>query len=97
MITPSKKSPTIKPETRGKGYVRSKADFLAELDLSAYPDLMRVADIAEALSISKQVVYHLLEEGELDCLALGKRCTRVFKTSLLEYLERQLQEKCVDG
>ncbi|MGF1571448.1 MAG: helix-turn-helix transcriptional regulator [Sumerlaeia bacterium] len=81
-----------KPNSQGKKLMRSKKELLAQVDLSAYPDLMRVTDIATVLCVSKQVVYLLIEEGELEALHIGKGCRRVFKGSVVDYLERQIQE-----
>lgn len=91
--SPQKKQRTTeKAASRGKVQFREKAEHLAKIDLSHYPLLMRVAEVAEAVCISKQTVYVLIEEGELEVLRFGEKSTRIFKTSLQDYMARQLED-----
>ena len=56
--------------------------------LKKYPDAMRVCDIAEALSCSKNTVYEWIETKELFSVTMGRKII-VPKTVLIDYLINQ--------
>ncbi|MDK2972282.1 MAG: hypothetical protein PWP23_2037 [Candidatus Sumerlaeota bacterium] len=66
------------------------ADFLRHLGLERLPELLPVATVAELLNVSPQTVYRLLHCGELNGLQLHAESIRIFKRSLIAYLERRL-------
>ncbi len=53
--------------------------------LKKYPDAMRVCDIAEALSCSKNTIYEWIESGELFSVTMG-RTIIIPKNTLIEHL-----------
>lgn len=53
--------------------------------------LLRVREAAEALRVGTNHVYALLEDGELEKIALGPRRTRVTLRSLEAYVSRMTE------
>lgn len=66
------------------------SEFLHRLDLARQPELIRAADAARLLGVSRQTVYKLVACGEVAALRVGRNGLRLFRNSLAEYLERQL-------
>lgn len=50
-----------------------------------FPELWRVARIAEALDVSEPTVYKLMETGKLPYVQIG-RCRRVKRTDVARFL-----------
>ena len=76
-------SPAPEPERPGP-----PRDVLAAVGLGTAPALLRVADVARALGVSRQTVYRLVAEGELHAVRLGPKGTRVLRESVAALLER---------
>lgn len=66
------------------------ADFLRHLGLDRLPELLPASTVAELLNVSPQTVYRLLNCGEINGLQLHADSIRIFKRSLVAYLERRL-------
>lgn len=54
--------------------------------LQNYPDILNVAQMCEALTISTKTGYLLLRDGKIACLKVG-RSYRIPKAHLLTYLK----------
>ena len=55
------------------------------MNLSEFPDVGRVADVAAAMHCDVKTVYGLIDRGELDAIRLGVSI-RVTKQALLRFL-----------
>jgi excisionase family DNA binding protein len=51
--------------------------------------LLTRAQVAEMLGVSVQMIHLLIQRGELRCIKIGKRFTRVDSAELDRYLESQ--------
>ena len=54
--------------------------------LADYPDVMKPADVMEALGIGKNLFYELVNEGRLKASRIGK-IWRIQKKSVIEFLD----------
>ena len=55
------------------------------VNLSDYPDVSKVADVAAVLDCDPRTVYALIEEGRLDAVRLGRNL-RVTRVALMAFL-----------
>lgn len=55
--------------------------------------LLTVREVAQVLRVGVYHVYALLEDGELEKIALGPRRTRVTRRSLEAYIERMRDKR----
>ena len=55
------------------------------MDMSEWPELMTVAEVAAILRVSKMTVYRLVNDGTIDSRKVG-RSFRVMADSLRQYL-----------
>jgi len=53
--------------------------------LTEYPDILTVEEMSKALDVSTKTGYHLLRDGKITCLKVG-RAYRIPKAHLLAYL-----------
>jgi excisionase family DNA binding protein len=51
------------------------------------PKLLSVADVAEALALSKQTVYSFVQKGELRAYKIGQQF-RIPEDAVMEFLQR---------
>lgn len=65
-------------------------DHLRRLNLGKQPELIRAADAARLLGVCRQTVYNLVACGEVAAVRVSRSGLRIFRSSLAEYLERQL-------
>lgn len=56
--------------------------------LEEYPDIMTPREIMYALGLSKNIVYNLIQSGEIPAVRVGNKIWRIRKDKLLEYLNR---------
>ena len=54
--------------------------------LADYPDVMKPADVMEALGIGKNLFYELVNDGRLKASRIGK-IWRIQKKSVMEFLD----------
>ena len=75
----------------GVGNIRLAAeDYFDKIDWADLPDLAPVNVVAERLGVSRQVLYRLVETGEIHGVRVGPGNIRLFRQSVLDYLRRQL-------
>lgn len=53
------------------------------------PLLLRPAEAARWLQVSRTKVYDLINRGELPALRLGRRCTRIPREALTDWVARE--------
>jgi excisionase family DNA binding protein len=53
--------------------------------------LLKAAEVAEILNISRSFAYHLMQSGEIPFVRLGKAC-RVRPQDLVDYIEKNIQQ-----
>lgn len=56
-------------------------------------ELLRVAEVARALKVSRKRVYQLVEEGDLLSLRLGPRLMRIPRRSLERLVQTKIREE----
>ena len=54
-------------------------------------ELYRVIRVAKILDVTRKQVYHLINEGKLECVKLGPRQLRVSRSSIEAYLKERKQ------
>ncbi len=54
-----------------------------------YPDLMTAKEAMEALGIGKNLMYKLLNDGEVKAMRVGGKVWRISRKSLSEYAKTQ--------
>jgi len=54
--------------------------------LEEYPDILTTRDVMEILGISKELMYKLINSGQLPAYRLGSKTWRINKTSLINHL-----------
>ncbi len=54
-----------------------------------YPDLMTAKEAMEALGIGKNLMYRLLNNGEVKAVRVGGKVWRISRKSLSEYAKTQ--------
>ena len=54
--------------------------------LKDYPDVLTAKDAMKILSISKELLYDLINSKQLPAYRLGKKSWRINKESLINYL-----------
>ena len=52
-----------------------------------YPDILTPRDVMEILSISKNTLYHMIQNNDLPAFRLGPRSWRFRRDDLIAYLE----------
>ncbi len=57
------------------------------MDVQNLPEILTVPDIAKRLKISRQMVYKLINDGQLHCYRVGV-AIRVSRDQFLAYLSR---------
>lgn len=57
-----------------------------------YPDLLSVKQVQEILQLGRDVVYGLLNDGEIPSFRAGK-CIRVRKQDLIDYCSLKITEE----
>lgn len=57
-----------------------------------YPDLLSVKQLQEILQLGRDVVYGLLNDGEIPSFRTGK-CIRVRKQDLIDYCSLKITEE----
>lgn len=55
-----------------------------------YPDLMTAKEAMEALGIGKNLMYKLLNDGEVKAMRVGGKVWRISRKSLSEYAKTQI-------
>jgi excisionase family DNA binding protein len=65
-------------------------DYLHALRLDKLPELIPPSQVAERLNISRQTIYVLVQTGELSGIQFNKNALRIFKRSLIDYIQRRL-------
>lgn len=68
------------------------------LDLSNYPDILTIKEVAEILNVTEQTVYNYIDQpvNNLPVIKLTAMSYRVYKASLIEWLDaRQTAAKIV--
>lgn len=65
-----------------------------DLTYSDLPDktLLLPVEVATFLRLSHQSVYRLLEEGKIEGVKTGTRPWRIFRESVIAYLEKQKEK-----
>ena len=63
-----------------------------ENDSRGQGDLLRVAEVAQMLAVSKTWVYRLIERGEIGCVDMGAHAKRVPRKSLDDFLRTHFSE-----
>lgn len=53
----------------------------------AYPEIMTVQQVRQALKIGRPAVYHLVATNQIRCFKIGN-AYKIPKTSLIEYIRR---------
>lgn len=66
-------------------------DYVRRIDLEGMPELMRVADVARLLALSRGSVYVLVNSGELSAVRLGPAMLRVFRNSVIDFIKRRIR------
>lgn len=67
------------------------------MEANSIPErLLKPAEVAEVLQVSKTQVYRLME-NELPCVRFGKSTVRVRAGDLTAYIEEHRINKCIDG
>lgn len=56
-----------------------------------YADLMKPREAMEALGIGKNVLYRLLNEGEIKGIRVGGKMWRISKKALKEYVNKTMK------
>jgi len=83
------------PHSKPKGHsptngVPTPHEYLRGMRLDDLPELLTVNQVMERLGVSRQLVHRLIERGELAAVNVGPHTLRVFRASLVDYLERKL-------
>ncbi len=50
-------------------------------------DMLKAADVAKILNVSKRYAYYLIQRGEIPVIDLGPNCKRVPRDQLERYIE----------
>lgn len=56
--------------------------------LDEYPDVLTTGEVLAILDISRNLLYQLINSGELPAMRLGKKIWRIRKDCLLEFLHK---------
>jgi excisionase family DNA binding protein len=86
---------TAGASSRHRGVGRSGSESASTGEQAEMPPvrlLLTVPEAAEALGVSRSVVYELMDSGDLRNIKIG-RSRRVLMTSLEEFIARRLSEQ----
>lgn len=66
-------------------------DYVERMNLDQLPEMIPVARIAEMTSMSRSTIYMLVSTGELSGVRLGPGALRVFRQSLIDFIQRSIE------
>ena len=55
-------------------------------------NLLRVAEAAEVLNVSRWTIYRWIDEGRLDATKIGKGSVRIFRTSVSTLIDQNRKD-----
>lgn len=56
--------------------------------LDEYPDVLNTDEVISILSISRNLLYQLINSGELPAMRVGSKIWRIRKDNLIQYLQQ---------